>query len=278
MNKPKNQLQRIFSTRSFATETFKSMEQICSPTLHKIGVSAFEYARVYDDKSALILYSDPKIATYVVDHEYHITAHAPPEIIKDEFWHTPTPCGGYAQGLNDIRDFSGSSSCINYIRRYQGFYEMFCFWSTEEQNIAASKFFNAKETLEQYTSHFLEQAKSLIEDADKERFILTEAMLPNFQGLDSKPHPNTKFHFYIKKAQQELIKLNAHLPTPLSIQELKCISALLEGKTAADIAELIHLSPRTIEMHINSAKIKLECRKKSDIIATLVDLSEKIEK
>lgn len=279
MNKLNNSIIHILRSRSFDIETFRSMQELCAPLVKKLGFSAFEYAKVYDDQTAFILYSDPTIANYIISKEYHISAHAPQEVIRNEFWYIPGMIDTYAQSNENIKSISNSNSCINYIRRHAGFYEMFCFWTSEDRNLATIKFFNFKEALEQYACNFTEQAKGLILLTDQDRFKLTDAMLPNFQGLDvTQPSNHIKFNFYIKRMQQELVKLNTVLPHKLSSQELKCIHYLIEGKTATDIAKLLHLSPRTIEMHLNSIKLKLNCPKKSAIVGALIALAEYSDK
>jgi DNA-binding CsgD family transcriptional regulator len=130
-----------------------------------------------------------------------------------------------------------------------------------------------KEILEQYTLHFGEQAKKLITLVDKDRFQLTDAMLPNFKGLEPKEQISINLEFYLAKIQYELVKLGTFISPSLSPQELKCITLLIQGKTATDIANMLCLSNRTVEMHLNSIKNKLNCRKKSDIIGALINLA-----
>jgi len=271
MQKLSNEIATIINSRSFESQTFSAMTEICSHTLAKLGFSAFEYARVYDNQTALILYSDPKIANYVVQKQLHISAHVPREIINSEFWYIPDPYGAYSQNVREVKEISGSSSFSNYIRRYPGYYEMFCFWSLTEQSSVTNKFINMKESLEQYCSSFVETAKNLILFVEQDCFMLTDAMQPNFHGLKSEELINSKnLQICLEKFQRELIKLGSYISPKLSRQELNCILFLIQGKTGPDIADLLKLSHRTVEMHLNSIKIKLGCHKKSEIISTLI--------
>lgn len=281
MTKLNDNLIKILSKQSFAPKTFSDMKEICDRQTTKWGVVAFEYARVYDDGTAMMLYSDPNIANYVINKELHITAHVPKEIIDTKFWFIPDPNGPYSSAIQDIKDISGVNSAANYIQRHIGFYELYSFWRKEDQILAANQFINIKESLEQFCLQFVECAQNLIVGVDKDRFKLTDQMLPNFKGLDvgfDKFATGVNLNFYLEKTHQELIKLNSHILPRLSTQELKCIRLLFEGKTATDMANLLNLSHRTIEMHLNSAKLKLNCNKKSEIISTLIDLAEAIEK
>lgn len=52
----------------------------------------------------------------------------------------------------------------------------------------------------------------------------------------------------------------------LTKRELECLFFLLRGKTAAQIANFLFLSKRTVENHIVNIKQKLNCTKKSELI------------
>lgn len=251
------------------------MQQLFNKTPHRLEITAFEYARVYDDGTACILYSHHDIANYVIEKELHITAHVPEKIINDEFWYLPDSDGPYVRALQEISEITGSNTFVNYIRRFFGFYEMYSFWKKEEHSVALSKFINLKEQLEQYCRSFRESADQLITAVDQDRFTLTTAMQPNFKGLDSKKtDKEINLHLYLHKVKEELLKLNEYIFPKLSMQEIKCVCYLFEGKTATDIAGLLNISSRTAEMHLNSIKTKLNCQKKSAIIGALMLLAQ----
>lgn len=81
-----------------------------------------------------------------------------------------------------------------------------------------------------------------------------------------------------KKLEQELYQAQINLISHkfrLTQRELKCIDGLLLGKTAAEIAEVVYLSVRTVEKHLSNIKEKLYCRSKSALIAQLIRLGFK---
>lgn len=57
----------------------------------------------------------------------------------------------------------------------------------------------------------------------------------------------------------------------LSKRETICLFYLIRGKTAKEIAEIIYLSKRTVEKHIDNIRLKLHCNTKSEIIAKAID-------
>jgi len=58
----------------------------------------------------------------------------------------------------------------------------------------------------------------------------------------------------------------------LSVRQKQCLFFLLYGKTAKAIANILKISPRTVETHIDNMKIKFGCRSKSELIDAAINL------
>lgn len=56
---------------------------------------------------------------------------------------------------------------------------------------------------------------------------------------------------------------------PISKREAQSLYYLLQGKTTKEIANLLHLSPRTVEEYLNHVKLKLDCPKKSVLLSQI---------
>jgi len=267
---------KILNSSCFSAQTHQELNAICTQPLRKLGLSAFEFARVYDDGTAIILYSDPRIARYVVEKQLHIAAHIPKTILNSQFWYLPTPNGPYSTNVRDIKELSTSNGFANYIRRFSGYFEMCCFWSPLDQSLATNQFMNTKESLELFAFNFLDTAKELISAADKDKFNLTTTMAANFGGLshNETSFDNSNMRLYLEKIQQELITIGSSGFPNLTARELDCIKYLVLGNTANEMANTMGISQRTVEMHLNSTRNKLGCKKKSNIINMLVQLLE----
>ena len=59
---------------------------------------------------------------------------------------------------------------------------------------------------------------------------------------------------------------------PLTRRQLDCLYYLVQGKTAKQIAGLLHLSYRTVEHHISAIKTKYGCGSRSELIETALNI------
>ncbi len=60
---------------------------------------------------------------------------------------------------------------------------------------------------------------------------------------------------------------NEQFSKKLTMRESQCLTELIKGKTAAEIAKVLHISSRTVESHLESIKSKLNCNSKSELIS-----------
>lgn len=58
----------------------------------------------------------------------------------------------------------------------------------------------------------------------------------------------------------------------LTRRQLDCLFYLVQGMTAKQIAEMLALSRRTVEQHLDSIRAKLGCQLRSELIARALDL------
>jgi DNA-binding CsgD family transcriptional regulator len=57
----------------------------------------------------------------------------------------------------------------------------------------------------------------------------------------------------------------------LTQREAECVAHMLQGCTIAESAKILNLSPRTVEFYVKNIKVKLNCRKKSELLECIRD-------
>lgn len=62
-----------------------------------------------------------------------------------------------------------------------------------------------------------------------------------------------------------------YVPLPLTTRQQTCLFLLARGKTVKQIANILSISTRTVEEHIESIKHRLNCYSKSQVIEKAID-------
>lgn len=57
----------------------------------------------------------------------------------------------------------------------------------------------------------------------------------------------------------------------LSVRQKECLFYLIRGKSCHDIANILEISQRTVETHLNEIKHKFKCHTKADVIEKAID-------
>jgi DNA-binding CsgD family transcriptional regulator len=264
---------QILHRHCFSIQAIQELNQITCQFLKTNGLSVFEFARVFDDHTAIILYTSPEVGKYIVNKQIHVTAHIPNALLASQFWYIPSKEGPYSQLLRDVNEMALGGGFADYIEKSPGYFDMYCFWSPRDQGEASNQFINMKENLQNFCFDFRERAQPLILASLKDRFTLPEPMRPNFGGLRSKKEIkileiNDQFKLLCNNFS--LFGMRSEIFTQ---RDLECIRFLLLGKTAQDMAGQLNLSLRTVEHRIDGLKQKLQCAKKSQIVETFLKLS-----
>lgn len=69
-----------------------------------------------------------------------------------------------------------------------------------------------------------------------------------------------------------LIKINQHLPSPLSDREFEVVEFIYQGKTNQQICDSLFISMNTVKRHVTNAYFKLDVNNRSAAISTLRNL------
>lgn len=97
-------------------------------------------------------------------------------------------------------------------------------------------------------------------------YLCTEMYIDSLMKLTSLlMNSDKKYHLHSETGRSYQIMPPDLHPT-LSMREMECVFYILRGGTQKTIAKKINLSPRTVESYINSAKLKLNCRSKNQLI------------
>ena len=228
---------------------------ICRPFFYSTGLNAFSYSRLFEDCTRSEVWSDAA----ALDHTFHkaryiVGAYTPQYFSKNERYSVldkkveTYPRGlreRYRHQLAEQREFFDHDHCFMIRNQKPDFCEFFIFYAPRSNGMAINFYLNSIDRLEAFSAHFLQSAATLIEYADKHRIV---GAINKKYGYEETP---ISFGEGLTPRETEVAKL------------------LVNGLTIKDIGVALHISPRTVESHVEKMKMKLGCTRKSMLVKAL---------
>lgn len=241
--------------KHFSLVSTNEVKMICKP-LEVLNVTFFNHVRFYDDGSVAVLTTDADWLKFCLDHERpregNIMGLQSGIYLWSDILENEVIC--------DAKEVFKICRVIQFIDKKSEFRDVFAFGNKYDTDATTSFYFNNLDLLQKFIFYFKKESEQLFKQAEKNRFNTPVIMkVPSLQA-------------YLKKISrindEKRIDFQAAISDkvlPLTKQQLNCLSYFVYGKTAKEIAKILHLSPRTIESHLNDVKNKLQCASKSEL-------------
>ena len=267
------------------------IDQICIPLLKQTPVKVFDYSRVYPDGGRLELSNHRSHLEHIfMIHEETRNLYTPALVSHHDRFLLTTPwienmTGEVKEIFNKQLQIQhsqfnlGNEFCI--INMKNQFMEVFHFYSEAHLTGLENYYLNNILFFEKFALYFVDAAQYLIKKAEKELLIqpwrdpksniiliselntnleLNNCLINNFE----KPLPGDvlpkKFYFETKENQTYLTK-----------REVECVIELVKGKSNREIANSLSISPRTVDSHIDSLRVKAGITQRSQLIKFFID-------
>lgn len=170
----------------------------------------------------------------------------------------------FKEGVNSAWDKFNINLTINIQKKIPGGIESFGFGVNTKHPKATQHLLNHLPLLYKFNDYFVSENQRLINLA-KEFQIETSSLV--------QPQSHKKQQSYPVGSPKSLLKiLGLQAIESLSRREIEVLDYLAHGYPARYIAEQLHLSPRTVQHHIERIKMKLDCQTKLCLIKKAKDL------
>lgn len=243
---------------------------ICEPFFQRYQLNGFSYARIYPDGSRTELWSD----ALALDHtffkrKYILGAYTPNYFSEEErFAFFQLKVSAYpkiwkekfTKQLADQRDFFNHDHSFIVVNREPSFCEYFFYYAPREAHSILNFYINNLNILDSFAANFKSTATDLITIADNHRIPMPGCSLIKSSNSFS------------SNCSKDLL---CH-STKLSRREQEIAALMLNGKVAREVGDLLHISQRTVESHIEHMKQKANCYKKSELIEYLCNNRKQI--
>lgn len=174
----------------------------------------------------------------------------------------------------------GMKNGITIVKKEKDFCEFYFFASSEKSPLINYFFLNNKELFESFTYYFKEKGKYMLQLAEKHKIIMPassddKTVLHAQKYLDTIANKtaNMKQELFADFKIDTLIKkcFGTRLErTQLTHREYQCVSYLIHGHNAKQIARKLDVSTRTIEKHFEHLKEKTKTHSVLELVVKLL--------
>lgn len=141
---------------------------------------------------------------------------------------------------------------------------MFSFSFDKDSDNKADFFLKNIPLFLKFIDFFRLQAVDLIDDKDRRKI----AVFPNKFSIEADEDSLSIENFLSELNKPFLLKSFTGETVSLTRRESECFKIFLTNKSAKEIANILNLSPRTVELHISNIKHKLGVNYKNQLLTT----------
>lgn len=224
--------------------TIQHVREIATP-LKDLGICYFTYTRTDKNGDRIYLTTHAPIMENYLNKKLYLKGNteANPAQYRSQivFWDTLPN-----QTIYEYAKSHDVAHGMYIIEPHDTYCEFFGFATNKNNHHIINTYLTYLDRFKNFTSYFVEKAYPLIQHVEKRKIVLP------FRHEDNSTFYNSSF-------------INT-----LSKRQLQCARLLVDGKTMKEMANSLHLSPRTIEHYLYYLKEKLGCKNKTELTVKLV--------
>jgi len=241
---------------------YKKVQALCKP-LAKLGIVGFIYIRRYNDGRFIDLSNQIEWTDFFLNkylHEEYSAGVVEDHMLSEggvSFWCTEPDNLIWQEGA-EVFGFGNGISIYSHKEHYC---EIFCFYGKKEDHFLNKFFMQSFPLLEKFAHYFRENIQpDILESYEKQDFLYTPSKyLHSKTNVLLKEEEKAFLHEISMKDKKDV----------LSVREQECVMLGASGKTAKETAQVLQISPRTVEVHIAHAKEKLGCKNFKELCSIL---------
>lgn len=249
----------------FIKRYHSAISKVCEPLTQFYGVNYFSYHSVSNDGMWRPLVSRPDWADFYTDQQFYLMD---PFLLDPKYYQSGKVLWEMCQLQEEQKviydkavDIFNFKTNVILVERSENGCEFFGFTGPNDNHDCKALFFNGVPTLKKFCQYFKEQLAFIFDKIEADPIPIADLRKQSFFAPDLSP-----FSRSFDKDRAFLEKIDATLRIKLSTQEKICLRLYLKVHRMKDVAEMMRLSPRTVESYLESIKIKLSCEDKSQLI------------
>lgn len=144
-----------------------------------------------------------------------------------------------------------------------GYQEVFNFATTPENSKIYDFYFNQPQLLSQFMDYFKTQTKDIIKAIARSPIPLEKKLQENIEFI--KPDDFAKLSKALGSEESEYMMVK-NKKIPLTEREAQSLSLLAQGNRTKDIAKVLDISPRTVDIHLNKIRKKIGIKNRFELL------------
>lgn len=251
-----------------------TIKKIIEPIEQYYGINNIIYIEITNDGRLINLMSHNRWMEHCLEKQYFIDD--PHMVVPDNMgtgfaiwstrWSHYYQNEEYQKGLyQDCRNFDLCNG-LTYAQRSAEGYRLYIFCAPQDNIHLNSKILSSIEHIKQFIDYFDSAIAPIRKNLEDHRIdfasLKGEAYHHQRGIIEVKSDDKLKKYRFFK--QLGLIDDNLE-QLALTDREKQCIRLYLEGRSATSTAKALHISPRTVESHMEKIKLKLNVDYKRDI-------------
>ena len=252
--------------RHISASFAQDLTDLLSPLKYCCNINHFAYQKLYATKEVEFVTTHPDITDFFWQNKFYEkiffgnidnykTGHYLMTLLNDQ--HIEKVTQAIKQGFNIDNNFV-------VIKKRTDFCEFYYFATKKENNTINGFYLNNIDLFENFILYFKEKAHKMLVKIAENKFFFPNS---NDKSILAKPEnskicPLNEVYKTYKRINNDNITLNKFL----TAKELSCLKHVIQGLSAKETAQLMNISNRTVEKHIENIKNKLKCKNKSALI------------
>ena len=245
------------------------MQSIAKPLKDCFGIDYFGYLKTYADNSHIALTTNVGwLECFYKNFHEHGVIHKSIDSYQDGYY-----LGSEAADQTTIQvmrnDFNIDHD-LAIVRTHKDYLEFYTFAVEPQKSNIKNWYLNNIHILEQFILYFKETGKTLIQTAEKDRYILPRHIEQPSEEPIYSAAPN-KIDDFLNKIKMNRYYLSHDPEIYLTQMEFLCVSHSLKGLSSKQIAMTIGLSYRTVDSYLESVKKKLDVQNKTSMLIKVLN-------
>lgn len=245
----------------FSLKSSNYVQEICSPLLNSIGISYFNYIKIYNsDCSRELLTNHP----CWIEHFYKNALYNTIEAVDVEYllpkgyflWsEMDKKSPVYLQG----RDYFNIDRGISFIIKRVDVTYLYIFGANQDNHEINNFYLGNIDLLQRFIHYFTDQAQDILKDAEKNRIYLPEPQVVDTNRVNNIIlSEQTRKHFFENTKIKRYFLLTESDSLYLSNRQAACATLFIKGYTSKQISRVMGVSHRTVEGYLLDIKNKVQ--------------------